>query len=146
MPRRNDPKVPPIIQRWQENNYTWGQPRSWACFRPDTDVLVPMYYKFDAEDIVSPFAGERSISMLMRFAYTEGDGKNLVEHYGHRLRHEIIEYWKADPLEGSEQGLKTPEVGHPSLRGWSPTVHRDFYMPGSQGAKLPCSFACDMHL
>ena len=39
--RRSDPKVPPIIQRWQENNYTWGQPRSWACFRPDMDVLVP---------------------------------------------------------------------------------------------------------
>ncbi len=113
---RNDPRVPPIIQRWQENNYTWGQPRSWACFRPDADVLVPMYYKFDPEDVVSPSAGERSVSMLMRFAYTQGDGKNLVEHYGHRLRHEIIEYWKADPLQGSEQGLKTPEVGLHCLR------------------------------
>ena len=61
---------------------------------------------------MSPFAGERGVSMLMRFAYTEGDGKNLVEHYGHRLRHEIIEYWKADPLEGSEQGLKSPQVAH----------------------------------
>ena len=95
MPCRNDPTVPSLIQRWQENNYTWGQPRSWACFRPDADVLVPMYYNFDPEDIVSPFAGERSISMLLRFAYTEGDGKNLVEHYGHRLRHEIIQYWRA---------------------------------------------------
>ncbi len=47
--RRNDPAVPPIIQRWQDNNYTWGQPRSWACFRPDADVLVPMYYKFEAQ-------------------------------------------------------------------------------------------------
>ncbi len=69
-----------------------------------------MYYSFDPEEIVSPFDGDRSISMLMRFAYTVGDGKNLVEHYGHRLRHEIVEHWKADPLEGSEQGLRTPEV------------------------------------
>jgi len=69
-----------------------------------------MYYSFDPEEIVSPFDGDRSISMLMRFAYTVGDGKNLVEHYGHRLRHEIVEYWKADPLEGSEQGLRSPEV------------------------------------
>ena len=49
--------MPPIIQRWRENNYTWGAPRSWACFRPDADVLVPMHYQFDPEDVVSPFAG-----------------------------------------------------------------------------------------
>ena len=110
LPCSNDPNVPPIIQRWQENNYTWGQPRSWACYRPDADVLVPMYYSFDPEDMVSPFAGDRSISMLMRFAYAKGDGKSLVEHYGHRLRHEIIEYWRVDPLQDSEQGLKSPEV------------------------------------
>ena len=61
--------MPPIIQRWRENNYTWGAPRSWACFRPDADVLVPMHYQFDPEDVVSPFAGERSISMLMRSAF-----------------------------------------------------------------------------
>ena len=62
--------MPPIIQRWRDNNYTWGAPRSWACFRPDADVLVPMYYKFDPEDIVSPFAGVRSISILMRSAFS----------------------------------------------------------------------------
>ena len=45
-----------------------------------------------------------------RFAYTEGDGKNLVEHYGHRLRHELIAQWRADPLPCSEQGWKSPEV------------------------------------
>ena len=108
---RNVPEVPPIVQRWQENNYTWGQPRSWACFRPDADVLVPMYYDFDAEAIASPFAAERPVSMLMRFEYTAGDGKNLVEHYGHRLRHELSALWRADPLPGSEQGLRSPEVG-----------------------------------
>lgn len=107
---RNDPQVPPIVQRWQENNYTWGQPRSWACFRPDADVLVPMYYDFSPRDVVSPFDGTRKITMLMRFAYQVGDGKNLVEHYGHRLRYELIESWKANPLEGSEQGLKSAEV------------------------------------
>ena len=103
--------MPPIIQRWQENNYTWGQPRSWACFRPDADVLVPMYYDFDREAVAPPLAAERPISMLLRFEYTEGDGKNLVEHYGHRLRHELIQLWQADPLPGSEQGLTSPEVG-----------------------------------
>jgi hypothetical protein len=102
--------VPPIIQRWQENNYTWGQPRSWACYKPDADVLVPMYYDFSPQDVVSPFEGTRRITMLMRFAYQMGDGKNLVEHYGHRLRHELIEHWKANPLEGSEQGLRSSEV------------------------------------
>jgi hypothetical protein len=48
-----------------------------------------------------------------RFAYTEGDGKNLVEHYGHRLRHELIAQWRADPLPGVEQGLKSLEVSGP---------------------------------
>ena len=33
-----------------------------------------------------------------------------MEHYGHRLRQELIARWKADPLPGSEQGLKSPEV------------------------------------
>jgi hypothetical protein len=104
--------VPPLIQRWRENNYTWGGPRAWACFRPDADVLVPMYYESGAGDIVSPFHGEeRSISLLMRFGYEVGDGKNLVEHYGHRLRYELIEYWKAHPLPGSQQGLKSGAVG-----------------------------------
>lgn len=46
----------------------------------------------------------------MRFVYQVGDGKNLVEHFGHRLRYELIEEWKANPLEGSEQGLASPEV------------------------------------
>ncbi|CAL8466705.1 g6241 [Coccomyxa elongata] len=105
----NDPTVPPIIQRWQDNNYTWGQPRSWACFRPDADVLVPMYYNFEPQDLVSPFGSERSITALLRFDYKRGDGKNLVEHYGHRLRHELIEYWRGQPLEGSQQGPKSSE-------------------------------------
>ena len=56
------------------------------------------------------YAGQRDIPLLMRFAYQEGDGKNLVEHFGHRLRYELIEEWKANPLQGSEQGLASPEV------------------------------------
>lgn len=104
---RNVPDVPPLIQRWREDDYSWQGPRSWACFRPDVDVLVPMYYGSTPEDIVSPFEGARNISMLLRFAYQKGDGKNLVEHYGHRLRYELIEYWRAHPLEGSDQGLRS---------------------------------------
>lgn len=107
---RNDPAVPPLAQLWREDNYTWGGPKAWACFRPNADILVPMYYNYSAAAIVSPFAGPRRISALMRFAYEIGDGKNLVEHYGHRLRYELIEYWKENPLEGSEQGLKSVEV------------------------------------
>ena len=78
-----------------------------------------MYYSSPADGIVSPFAGERDITLLMRFAYEHGDGKNLVEHFGHRLRYELIEQWKADPLQGSQQGLATPEVSRtmqPALR------------------------------
>ena len=106
--------MPPLIQRWREDDYSWGGPRSWACFRPDADILVPMYYDSVPEDIVSPFEGERNISMLMRFAYQKGDGKNLVEHYGHRLRYELIQYWQAQPLPGSEQGLKSSAVSSSS--------------------------------
>ena len=107
---RNDKGIPPLIQRWREDDYTWAGPKAWACFRPDADVLVPMYYSSSEAGMVSPFAGERDISVLMRFAYEHGDGKNLVEHFGHRLRYELIEQWKADPLYNSEQGLATPEV------------------------------------
>ena len=107
---RNDKTIPPLIQRWREDDYTWAGPKAWACFRPDADVLVPMYYSSPEAGILSPFAGERDISVLMRFAYEFGDGKNLVEHFGHRLRYELIEQWKADPLQRSEQGLATPEV------------------------------------
>ena len=48
----------------------------------------------------------------MRFGYQIGDGKNLVEHFGHRLRYEMLEHQKEKPLLGSEQGLRTPEVSH----------------------------------
>ena len=57
-------------------------------------------------------AGERNIRLLMRFGYQIGDGKNLVEHFGHRLRYEMLEDQKENPLAGSEQGLRTPEVSH----------------------------------
>lgn len=57
-------------------------------------------------------AGERNVTLLMRFGYQIGDGKNLVEHFGHRLRYEMLEHQKEKPLLGSEQGLRTPEVSH----------------------------------
>ena len=102
--------MPPLAQPWREDNYTWGGPKAWACYRPNADVLVPMYYTYSVADIVSPFERERPISLLLRFGYEVGDGKNLVEHYGHRPRAELIEYWKANPLEGSQQGLRSIEV------------------------------------
>ena len=80
-----------------------------------------MYFSSPEASIVSPFAGERDISLLMRFIYKVGDGKSLVEHFGHRLRYELIEQWKADPLPQSEQGLAATEVGaevpSPTSRG-----------------------------
>ena len=54
---RNKPEVPPLAQPWRENNYTWDGPRAWSCFRPNADVLVPMYFTYATADIVSPFAG-----------------------------------------------------------------------------------------
>ena len=62
--RRNDKAIAPLMQRWREDDYTWAGPKAWACFRPDADVLVPMYYSSTEEGIVSPFAGE-SVPGLM---------------------------------------------------------------------------------
>ena len=139
---RNDKGIPPLIQRWREDDYTWAGPKAWACFRPDADVLVPMYYTSPEAGMVSPFAGERDISVLMRFAYEHGDGKNLVEHFGHRLRYELIKQWKADPLHRSEQGLATPEVSkvlwpHPEpirLSAGHSTTPRLCYAPVQRSA------------
>ncbi len=99
--------MPPLAQPWRANNYSWDGPRAWACYRPNADVLVPMYFTATAADIVAPAARSRSISLLMRFGYQVGDGKNLVEHYGHRLRYELIELWRAHPLPGSQHGLRS---------------------------------------
>lgn len=106
---RNVPSVPPLIQR-NYDSYDWAGPRAWACYRPDADVLLPMYYTFAAADVVAPLAGPRNISALLRFTYRKGDGKNLVEHYGHRLRHELLASWRDDPLEGSLVGMASKEV------------------------------------
>ena len=57
--RRNDKAIAPLMQRWREDDYTWAGPKAWACFRPDADVLVPMFYSSAEEGIVSPFVGER---------------------------------------------------------------------------------------
>ena len=108
-PCSNVPVVPPLIQR-NYDSYDWAGPRAWACYRPDADVLLPMYYTFTAEELVAPLAAPRPITALLRFAYRKGDGKNLVEHYGHRLRHELLAAWRHDPLEGSSIGMASKEV------------------------------------
>lgn len=66
---RNGKTILPLIQRWREDDYTWAGPKAWACFRPDMDVLVPMYYSSLEEGVVSPFSGHRDITLLMRFGY-----------------------------------------------------------------------------
>ena len=108
-PRSNVPAVPPLIQR-NYDSYDWAGPRAWACYRPDADVLLPMYYTFAPDELVAPLAGPRPITALLRFAYRKGDGKNLVEHYGHRLRYELLAAWRHDPLEGSSVGMASKEV------------------------------------
>ncbi len=66
---RNNKTIPPLIQRWRDDDYTWAGPKAWACFRPDMDVLVPMYYSSPEDGIVSPFSGHRDNTLLMRFGY-----------------------------------------------------------------------------
>lgn len=108
------PAVPPLIQR-NYDSYDWAGPRAWACYRPDADVLLPMYYTFAPDELVAPLAAPRPITALLRFAYRKGDGKNLVEHYGHRLRYELLAAWRHDPLEGSSVGMASKEVSTQSL-------------------------------
>ena len=108
------PAVPPLIQR-NYDSYDWAGPRAWACYRPDVDVLLPMYYTFAPDELVAPLAGPRPITALLRFAYRKGDGKNLVEHYGHRLRYELLAAWRHDPLEGSSVGMASKEVSKQNL-------------------------------
>ena len=92
-------------------NYNWFGPSSWACYRPDADVLVPVYSPYGRANILSPFAAQRNISLLMRFDYPLKDGKSLVAHHGHRLRKELQDYWKQNPLEGSDLGVRSTKVG-----------------------------------
>lgn len=91
-------------------NYEWPGATSWACYRPDADVLVPVYSPYGHTNILSPFAADRNISLLMRFDYPLRDGKSLVAHHGHRLRKELITYWEQNPLEGSDLGVRSTKV------------------------------------
>ena len=78
--------------------------------RPDADVLVPVFSPYGRSGIVSPFAVERNISLLMRFDYPLTDGKSLVAHHGHRIRKELIDFWEDNKLEGSDLGLRSTKV------------------------------------
>ncbi len=88
-----------------------------------------------------PLASSQSQVALCggRFAYTEGDGKNLVEHYGHRLRHELIAQWETGPLPGSEQGVKSPEVGGLISCPIKPACSHDAAHPALHIHALPAS-------
>ena len=115
--RRSDPDVQ-AVQRGE--GYEWAGPSTWACYRPDADVLVPVFSRYGRDAVRSPFATGRNITALARFDYAVGDGKSLVAHHGHRLRKELVDLWAAHPLPGSELGLASTEVGAPAqLQAWS---------------------------
>ncbi len=78
--------------------------------RPDADILVPVFSPYGRSGIISPFAVERNISLLMRFDYPLTDGKSLVAHHGHRIRKELIDFWEDNKLEGSDLGLRSTKV------------------------------------
>lgn len=50
--------------------------------RPDADITVPMYAPYTRADLVSPFAGPRNITALLRFEVVPGDGKYLIANHG----------------------------------------------------------------
>ena len=50
--------------------------------RPDADIMVPMYAPYTRADLVSPFAGPRNITALLRFEVVPGDGKYLIANHG----------------------------------------------------------------
>ena len=64
--RRNDDKVQ-AVQRGE--SYNWHGPNTWACYRPDADVLVPVYSRYGLDAVAPPLDGARNISLLMRFDY-----------------------------------------------------------------------------
>lgn len=101
------------------DSYSWSGPSTWACYRPDADVLVPVFSPYGHNTILSPFAVERNISLLMRFDYPLNDGKSLVAHHGHRLRKELIDYWQEQPLNGSDLGLRSTKARpNPAASNW----------------------------
>ena len=106
--RRSNAKVQAVDRG---DSYRWQGPSTWACYRPDADVLVPVFSPYGQSTILSPFAAERNISLLMRFDYPLNDGKSLVAHHGHRLRKELIDYWEETPLNGSDLGLRSTKAG-----------------------------------
>ena len=65
-PARNDDRVQ-AVQRGE--SYSWRGPATWACYRPDADILVPVYSRYGLDTVVPPLAGARNISLLMRFDY-----------------------------------------------------------------------------
>ncbi|BDA49002.1 probable glucuronosyltransferase [Coccomyxa sp. Obi] len=110
---RNNAKVQAVDRG---DSYRWQGPSTWACYRPDADILVPVFSPYGQKTILSPFAAERNISLLMRFDYPLNDGKSLVAHHGHRLRKELIDYWTEQPLNGSDLGLRSTKETEADMR------------------------------
>eukprot|EP00884_Botryococcus_braunii_P014572 jgi/Botrbrau1/23115/Bobra.0243s0047.2 len=97
----------PSWARDMSENYTWSGATSWACVRPDMDIIVPMYMQYTHADIVPPSKGPRPISALLRFEVKFGDGKNLMAIHGHRLRQELLQLWNESSLPNSAVGPRS---------------------------------------
>lgn len=97
-------------------NSEWAHPDSFACVRPDADIVVPMFTPYTRKDIVKPSAYRRHISALLRFSVNKSDGKYLVSHHGHRLRHELLALWNDSVLEGSVVGEASEEATNEDMK------------------------------
>ncbi len=95
---------------------SWNLPDSFACIRPDADIVVPMFTPYALRDIVKPSANLRHISALLRFSVNNRDGKYLVSNHGHRLRHELLAFWNESVLEGSVVGEASEEATNEDMK------------------------------
>ena len=96
-------KIPNVfaIQQTGDIQLKDFETRSWHCYRPGRDVLIPTETEetLTLASIVKPFDRERSISVLYRFA--EGGRGD----YG-ALRTRLQEQAKADYIPGSVSGVR----------------------------------------
>lgn len=60
------------------HSYDWTEQPFVHCFKPNVDVAVPAYASYRFSDIVHPHAMKRNYTVLARFGYRAGDGKNTV--------------------------------------------------------------------
>eukprot|EP00884_Botryococcus_braunii_P017223 jgi/Botrbrau1/4184/Bobra.0192s0044.1 len=98
------------------HSYEWTEQPYVHCFKPNVDVAVPAYASYRFSDIVHPHATQRNYTVLARFGYRAGDGKNTVQHHGHRLRKEIMDWWAENPIPGGDIGTHPDPVTEDDMR------------------------------